>query len=653
MMNSTDKTYNNYQIIVIGGGHAGCEAALASARMGMKTLLLALDLNSIAMMHCNPCIGGSAKGHLVREIDALGGQMGKIIDKSFLQVRMLNLSKGPAVYSLRAQADKIKYSQLMKQVLETTPNLTIRQGEVTDILTASENDDKKGNGSESRKIIGVRTEFGTSYSCDAVIVCAGTYLNARCLCGETIIHSGPGGMRPAQHLTSVIDRLGFRLMRFKTGTPARVHRDSIDFSKTVPQPGDVPVVPFSFDTPEISVQLPQITCHLTYTNEETHKIIAANLHRSPMYAGVIEGVGTRYCPSIEDKISRFADKERHPIFIEPEGADTAEMYIQGLSTSLPEDVQVAMYRTVPGLENCHIMRNGYAIEYDCIDTTSLNLALESKNINGLYFAGQVNGTSGYEEAAAQGLMAGINASLKLQGKPPLVIDRGTGYIGVLIDDLVTKGTPEPYRMMTSRAEYRLLLRQDNADLRLTDLGYQVGLITEERYKYFVAKREWIEKEISRAKEINVPPSPEINALLTENGSTPLTTGTKLSDLIKRPELSYSQLLGLKGTSYASGFGVAPSGFYLNFKFWQEQVNIQIKYEGYIQMQMSQVANFRKLERQTIPKDINYNEISGMRIEARQKLAALLPENIGQASRVSGVSPADINVLLVYLKTKKG
>ncbi|MCL2399192.1 MAG: tRNA uridine-5-carboxymethylaminomethyl(34) synthesis enzyme MnmG [Defluviitaleaceae bacterium] len=638
-----DKSHNNYRIVVIGGGHAGCEAALASAHMGMKTLLLALDLNSIAMMHCNPCIGGSAKGHLVREIDALGGQMGKVIDKTFLQSRMLNLSKGPAVYSLRAQADKSKYSQVMKQVLENTPNLTIRQGEVIDILT------------QNGKVTGVHTEFGTSYFCDAVIVCAGTYLNSRCLCGDTIIQSGPGGMRASQRLTSVIADLGFKVMRFKTGTPARVHRDSIDFSRTAPQPGDVPVVQFSFETPAISVQIPQITCHLTYTNEETHKIIAANLHRSPMYAGIIEGVGTRYCPSIEDKISRFADKDRHPVFIEPEGADTAEMYIQGLSTSLPEDVQVAMYRTVPGLENCHIMRNGYAIEYDCIDTTNLTLTLEAKAINGLYFAGQVNGTSGYEEAAAQGLMAGINAALKLQSKPPLIIDRGTGYIGVLIDDLVTKGTPEPYRMMTSRAEYRLLLRQDNADLRLTELGYQAGLISEERYQYFVSKRDWIEKEVSRAKEINIAPSAALNALLTENNSTPLTTGTKLSDLVKRPELNYQQLIELQKDILdpALKFGAPPSGFFLNFKFWQEQVNIQIKYEGYIQMQMSQVANFRKLEQQDIPKNIKYEDISGMRIEARQKLAALLPENIGQASRVSGVSPADINVLLVYLKQLKG
>ncbi|MCL2421939.1 MAG: tRNA uridine-5-carboxymethylaminomethyl(34) synthesis enzyme MnmG, partial [Defluviitaleaceae bacterium] len=609
---------------VIGAGHAGCEAALATARIGVATTLFAINLDSIAMMSCNPCIGGSAKGHLVREVDALGGQMGKVIDQTFLQSRMLNLSKGPAVYSLRAQADKAKYAQLMKKTLENTPNLTIRQGEVVDILV------------ENGRITGVVTEYGTTHYADAVIVCAGTYLQARCLCGDTVIQSGPDGMRNAQHLSDVIARLGLRMMRFKTGTPARVHRSSIDFSRTAPQPGDVPVVPFSFETPVESVQIPQITCHLTYTNADTHAVIAANLHRSPMYSGMIEGVGTRYCPSIEDKIARFADKERHPVFIEPEGADTEEMYIQGMSTSMPEDVQEAMYRTVPGLENCQIMRNGYAIEYDCIDTTGLTLSLETKHVKGLYFAGQVNGTSGYEEAAAQGIIAGINAACALQGKEPLIIDRGTGYIGVLIDDLVTKGTPEPYRMMTSRAEYRLLLRQDNADLRLTALGYRAGLIPEERYQRFLAKKEWIENEVARVKSINVPPSDELNALLEQHGSTKITTGCKLSDLIKRPEMNYALLMTLlSGTGDTSPVG--------------EQVNIQIKYEGYIQMQVAQVEAFRKLERQTIPTDIKYDKISGMRIEARQKLAALQPVNIGQASRVSGVSPADINVLLVYLK----
>ena len=638
-----------YRVIVVGGGHAGCEAALASARMGFETLLMAIDLDSIAAMPCNPCIGGSAKGHLVREVDALGGQMGKVIDQCFLQSRMLNLSKGPAVYSLRAQADKARYSQIMKQALENTPNLALRQGEVVDILT------------EAGRVTGVRTEYDTVHYCDAVIVCAGTYLNARCLCGDTVIESGPGGLRASRNLSDTLAGLGLRMMRFKTGTPARVHRASIDFSRTIPQPGDVPVVPFSFETSAESVQIPQITCHLTYTNAKTHGVIAANLHRSPMYSGVIEGVGTRYCPSIEDKIARFADKERHPVFIEPEGANTEEMYIQGLSTSLPEDVQVEMYRTVPGLENCRIMRNGYAIEYDCIDTTGLTLSLEAKSVKGLFFAGQVNGSSGYEEAAAQGLMAGINAALSLREEAPLIIDRGTGYIGVLIDDLVTKGTPEPYRMMTSRAEYRLLLRQDNADLRLTELGYKAGLIPEERYQRFLAKRQWIEGEIARVKAINISPSPKVNALLAERGSTELTTGSKLSDLIKRPELNYTMLLNLMtGSKTGSAehmdgrlIGSDPEALPQGFDLWQEQVNIQIKYEGYIQMQVAQAAAFRKLERQIIPADIRYEDIGGMRIEARQKLGALRPENIGQASRVSGVSPADINVLLVYLKQIKG
>ena len=607
------------RVIVIGGGHAGCEAALASARMGFETALFAINLDSIAAMPCNPCIGGSAKGHLVREIDALGGQMGKIIDRSFLQIRMLNLSKGPAVYSLRAQADKARYARLMKQELESTPGLSLHQAEVVDILT------------NQNRVIGVKTEYGVIYNCYAVIVCAGTYLKARCLCGDNITECGPNGLRASQNLSEAIAGLGFRIMRFKTGTPARVHRRSIDFDKTIPQPGDIPVVPFSFETDPASVQIPQVTCHLTYTNEKTHAIIAENLYRSPMYSGMIEGVGTRYCPSIEDKIARFADKDRHQIFIEPEGADTEEMYIQGLSTSLPLDVQIKMYRTVPGLERCEIMRPGYAIEYDCIDTTALSLSLEAKEVEGLFFAGQINGTSGYEEAAAQGLMAGINAALKLKGEPPLIIDRGTGYIGVLIDDLITKGTPEPYRMMTSRAEYRLLLRQDNADLRLTELGYMAGLISQERYDKFLSKKTWIENEVARVKETNIPPSEEINKIITDHGSTPITTGQKLADLIKRPELNYSLL-----TDSAE----VPYGF---------EVNIQIKYEGYIRLQMEQVAAFRKLEQQRIPVGIDYNDISGMRIEARQKLGALRPENIGQASRVSGVSPADINVLLVYLK----
>ena len=608
------------KIIVVGGGHAGCEAALAAARIGIEVLLFAINLDSIAMMPCNPCIGGSAKGHLVREIDALGGQMGKVIDRSFMQSRMLNKSKGPAVYSLRAQADKAKYSNIMKHTLENTKNLYLRQGEVTDIL------------SENGKVTGIVTEYGTKHDCDALIICAGTYLNARCLCGSVITESGPGEMRRASHLSDVLLRLGIRLMRFKTGTPARILRSSIDFSKMAEQHGDVPVVPFSFDTPAESVQIPQITCHLTYTSAKTHEIIQNNLHRSPMYAGVIEGIGTRYCPSIEDKISRFADKERHQIFIEPEGAGTEEMYVQGMSTSLPEDVQEAMYQSVPGLEDCKIMRNGYAIEYDCIDAADLKLSLESKAVEGLFFAGQVNGTSGYEEAAAQGLIAGINAALFLKGEEALIIDRSTGYIGVLIDDLVTKGTKEPYRMMTSRAEYRLLLRQDNADLRLRELGFKVGLVPEESYKKMLLKKKWIESEIEIIKNTNIAPSAEINKILEARGSTAISTGYKLSDLIKRPELSYDL--------FKTDFPDAA---------WLEQVNIQVKYEGYIQMQLSQVASFKKLELKKISKGIDYNKITGMRIEARQKLSEIRPDNIGQASRISGVSPADINVLLVYMK----
>jgi len=643
MVRKMKENHNNIRVAVIGGGHAGCEAALATARMGFETVLFAINLDSIAMMPCNPCIGGSAKGHLVREVDALGGQMGKVIDQSFLQIRMLNRSKGPAVYSLRAQADKAKYTQIMKKVLETTPKLTLRQGEITDILT------------ENGVVVGVSTEYGTKYYCDAVIICAGTYLQARCLCGDAIINSGPNGLRVSQHLSSVLTQLGFTMMRFKTGTPARVQRSSIDFSRTVMQPGDEPVTPFSFDTLPDAIQKPQVPCYLTYTNSQTHAVIQANLHRSPMYAGVIEGVGARYCPSIEDKIARFADKDKHPVFIEPEGADTEEMYVQGLSTSLPEDVQEALYRTVPGLENCKIMRNGYAIEYDCIDAKQLSLSLEAKHIKGLFFAGQINGTSGYEEAAAQGLIAGINAALSLRGESPLVIDRAEGYIGVLIDDLVTKGTNEPYRMMTSRAEYRLLLRQDNADLRLTKKGYKCGLISTERYRKFLAKKEWVEQEISRIKTINIPPSLELNDLLEAHNSTQITTGCKLSDLIKRPELNYSLLSSLtqiKEQEASSLWGSQHSQD-LGSELWQEaaleQVNIQVKYEGYIQMQISQVEGFRKLEKMALPADIDYEKIKGMRIEARQKLSALRPENVGQASRVSGVSPADINVLLVYLK----
>ncbi|MCL1999347.1 MAG: tRNA uridine-5-carboxymethylaminomethyl(34) synthesis enzyme MnmG [Turicibacter sp.] len=616
----------NFQIIVIGGGHAGCEAALAAARMGLRVGLFAINLDSVAMMPCNPCIGGTAKGHLVREIDALGGQMGITADYSFIQSRMLNRSKGPAVYSLRVQVDKAKYSSAMKKILED--NITLKQGEIVDILV------------ENGRVVGVMSEYGTKIACEAVIVCSGTYLNARCLCGDSVIFGGPNGLRSSVKLSDSLAKLGFKLNRFKTGTPARVHRDSIDFAKTTPQPGDVPVVPFSFETDENSVQMEQVDCYLSYTNEKTKQIIEENIHRSPMHSGKIEGVATRYCPSIEDKISRFSDKDRHQIFIEPEGLNTSEMYIQGMSTSMPEDVQTAMYRTIPGLENCHIMRNGYAIEYDCIDSMSLKLSLEAKSVDGLFFAGQINGSSGYEEAAAQGLIAGINAALSLKSKEPLILDRSMGYIGVLIDDLVTKGTPEPYRMMTSRAEYRLLLRQDNADLRLTELGFKVGLIPEERYLRFLTKKDWIEREISRIKTINLPPSQNLNDFLKGRGSAVIASGIKMADLIKRPEMDYLSI---------RAFDKFPDN--CTEKTWQEQVNIQIKYEGYIKMQLEQVKAFNKLEKRILPTNIRYEDISGMRLEARQKLAAIRPHNIGQASRISGVSPADISVLLIYITTK--
>ena len=619
---------------VVGGGHAGCEAALALARMGVDTTLFAINLDSIAMMPCNPCIGGSAKGHLVREIDALGGQMGKIIDQCYLQSRMLNASKGPAVYSLRAQADKAKYSAAMKRVLETTPGLLIRQSEV------------KALNARQGTVKGVVTESGATCGFDVVVVCSGTYMEARCLYGETIISGGPNGMRASLGFRDNLRDLGFSLMRFKTGTPARVLRGSLDFTKMEEQPGDDELTPFSFETDPEAIRRPQIPCYLTYTNERTHSVIRGNIHRSPMYSGVIEGTGTRYCPSIEDKVVRFADKDRHPVFIEPEGESTDEMYVQGLSSSLPEDVQLELYRTVPGLEHCHITRNAYAIEYDCIDATQLKLSLESKQISGLFFAGQVNGSSGYEEAAAQGLMAGINAALYLKGQPPLVIDRSEGYIGVLIDDLITKGSREPYRMMTSRAEYRLLLRQDNADLRLTEKGFDVGLIALQRYGRFKQKRECIETETARVLSVNVAPSDDVNAFLAGMGSAPITSGMKLSGLIKRPELSYALLAGIdeKRPVY---FSDEP---YLQ-KTFDEQMNMQFKYDGYIKMQIAQAAQFQKLERRRLPIDLDYSKINGMRLEARQKLNERRPENIGQASRITGVSPADINVLLVYLKGK--
>ena len=611
-------------VIVIGGGHAGCEAALASARMGLNTIMFAINLDSIAMMPCNPNVGGSSKGHLVREIDALGGEMGKNIDKTYIQTRMLNTGKGPAVYSLRAQADKAKYHNEMKKTLENTENLLVRQGEVNEIVV------------EDGKVTGVITESNALYKCKAAVICTGTYLKARCLYGDTIIESGPNGLRRANHLSDSLKKLGVELRRYKTGTPARVDKRTIDFSKMKEQPGDEKIVPFSFENKPEDIAREQISCYLTYTNEKTHEIIRQNLDRSPLYSGVITGTGPRYCPSIEDKVVRFADKDRHQIFIEPEGEDTNEMYFQGMSSSLPEDVQIAMYRTLPGLEDVRFMRTAYAIEYDCIDANQLKLSLEFKNIAGLFSAGQFNGTSGYEEAAAQGIMGGINAGAYCKGLEPLILDRSEGYIGVLIDDIITKESHEPYRMMTSRAEYRLLLRQDNADLRLTEKGHEYGLITDERYAKFCEKKKAIEDEIARVMKINLGPTPEVNSLLESYGSTPLNNGIKMADVIKRPEMDYDKLAPIDFNRPELPNDV------------REQVNIQIKYEGYITRQQHQVQQFKKLEARKIPEDIDYEQVMGLRIEARQKLEAVRPVNIGQASRISGVSPADVNMLLVHL-----
>lgn len=611
-------------VIVIGGGHAGCEAALASARMGLNTIMFAINLDSIAMMPCNPNVGGSSKGHLVREIDALGGEMGKNIDKTYIQTRMLNTGKGPAVYSLRAQADKAKYHNEMKKTLENTENLLVRQGEVNEIVV------------EDGKVTGVITESNALYKCKAAVICTGTYLKARCLYGDTIIESGPNGLRRANHLSDSLKKLGVELRRYKTGTPARVDKKTIDFSKMKEQPGDEKIVPFSFENKPEDIAREQISCYLTYTNEKTHEIIRQNLDRSPLYSGVITGTGPRYCPSIEDKVVRFADKDRHQIFIEPEGEDTNEMYVQGMSSSLPEDVQIAMYRTLPGLEDVRFMRTAYAIEYDCIDANQLKLSLEFKNIAGLFSAGQFNGTSGYEEAAAQGIMGGINAGAYCKGLEPLILDRSEGYIGVLIDDIITKESHEPYRMMTSRAEYRLLLRQDNADLRLTEKGHEYGLITDERYAKFCEKKKAIEDEIARVMKINLGPTPEVNSLLESYGSTPLNNGIKMADVIKRPEMDYDKLAPIDFNRPELPDDV------------REQVNIQIKYEGYITRQQHQVQQFKKLEARKIPEDIDYEQVMGLRIEARQKLEAVRPVNIGQASRISGVSPADVNMLLVHL-----
>ena len=617
-----------YDVCVIGAGHAGCEAALACARLGLETILFTISMDSVAMMPCNPNIGGSSKGHLVREVDALGGQMGINIDKTFIQSKMLNKSKGPAVHSLRAQADKAAYSMEMRSTLQNTEHLTLRQAEVTDILT------------ENDSICGVKTLSGAVYHCRACVICTGTYLKARCLYGDVIEYTGPNGLKAANHLTDSRREHGIEIYRCKTGTPTRIDRNSIDFSKMEEQFGDERVVPFSFTTNPDDVQIDQVSCYLTYTNEETHRIIRENLDRSPMYSGVIEGTGPRYCPSIEDKVVRFADKKRHQLFVEPEGLHTTEMYIGGMSSSLPEDVQYAMYHTVPGLEHAKIVRNAYAIEYDCINANQLYATLEFKKIHGLFSGGQFNGSSGYEEAAAQGLIAGINAAMELLGKEQIILDRSESYIGVLIDDLVTKENHEPYRMMTSRAEYRLLLRQDNADLRLTKIGYRVGLISKERYDWVCEKERLIEEEIERVKRTRIGANEKVQNLLQQFDSIPLHTGVSLADLIRRPELNYDCLEPIDSERPDLPAEV------------REQVNINIKYEGYIVRQKKQVEHFKKLEKKKIPDDIDYDEVNSLRLEARQKLKALRPVSIGQASRISGVSPADISVLLVYLEQRK-
>ena len=643
MMSSTIR--EKVDICVVGAGHAGCEAALACARLGFNTVIFTISVDSIALMPCNPNIGGSSKGHLVREIDALGGEMGKNIDKTFIQSKMLNVSKGPAVHSLRAQADKQMYSLEMRKVLESTDNLTIKQAEVTDILTVE--DMKHINAMNelipyerdftNQEIAGVRINTGAIYECKAVVLCTGTYLNARCLCGESITYTGPNGLMAATSLTASLMEHGINTRRFKTGTPARMDGRSIDYSKMEEQFGDEKIVPFSFSTNPEDIQKDQVYCFLTYTNEETHKIIRENLDRSPIYAGIIEGTGPRYCPSIEDKVVKFADKERHQVFLEPEGLYTNEMYVGGMSSSLPEDVQLKMYRTVPGMENCKIVKHAYAIEYDCIDANILNLSLMFKNIKGLFAGGQFNGSSGYEEAAAQGLMAGINASRLLQGKEPVIIDRSEGYIGVLIDDLVTKESREPYLMMTSRAEYRLLLRQDNADLRLRDIGFEIGLITEVQRDELEKKRCMIKSEIQRYKNTSVGANNRIQSFLLEHNSTPLKSGSTLAELLARPELNIVMLTEIDDDRPSFPDDV--------FK----QVEIEIKYEGYIKRQISQVEAFKKMESKKLPDDIDYDDVGSLRLEARAKLKALRPSSVGQASRISGVSPADISVLLVYLE----
>lgn len=671
-MNTIEETYD---AIVVGAGHAGCEAALALARMGQETIIFTVSMDSVAMMPCNPNIGGSSKGHLVREIDALGGEMGKNIDKTYIQSKMLNRSKGPAVHSLRAQADKAEYTRNMRMTMENTEHLTLRQVEVTEliieyvesrdevdnvadslydkdenkgVISRNEQQTEKHNLDKKQIIRGVRTKSGAAYYAKAVILCTGVYLNARCIYGDVVNHTGPNGLTAAAYLSDSMVKNGIPIRRFKTGTPARIDRRSIDFSKMEEQKGDEIIVPFSFTNTEEDIMREQISCWLTYTNEKTHQIIRDNIDRSPLFSGAIEGTGPRYCPSIEDKVMKFADKDRHQVFVEPEGEFTNEMYIGGMSSSLPEDVQYAMYRSVPGLENAKIVRNAYAIEYDCISALLLKPTLEFIDVKGLYSAGQMNGSSGYEEAAAQGLMAGINAARKLQGKGEIVLDRSQGYIGVLIDDLVTKETHEPYRMMTSRAEYRLLLRQDNADLRLTDIGYEVGLIDEERYQAFCKKREVIKKEIARLNETIVGANKKVQSFLEEHGSTELKTAVSLADLIKRPELSY-ELISVIDPEREQVIAEDEKLWHSLFaKDIVNQINIEIKYDGYIKRQRSQVEHFKKLEKRKIPADIDYNNVHNLRKEARQKLMDIRPENIGQASRISGVSPADISVLMIYL-----
>ena len=624
-----NKLEYTFDVAVVGAGHAGCEAALACARLGLETVIFTVSVDSIAMMPCNPNIGGSSKGHLVREIDALGGEMGKNIDKTFIQSKMLNKSKGPAVHSLRAQADKAEYSMEMRKTLQNTEHLTIKQAEVSEILTDDNN-----------CIIGCRVVSGTTYNCKAVVLCTGTYLRARCLTGEMITHTGPNGLQAANFLTDSLKAHGIEMKRFKTGTPARVDKNSLDFSKMEEQFGDERVVPFSFTTNPEDVQIDQVSCWLTYTNNTTHEIIRNNLDRSPIYAGIIEGTGPRYCPSIEDKVVKFADKERHQIFIEPEGLNTNEMYVGGMSSSMPEDVQYEMYRTLPGLENVKIVRNAYAIEYDCISANQLYASLEFKKIPGLFSGGQFNGSSGYEEAACQGLIAGINAAMKILGRKPLILDRSQAYIGVLIDDLVTKDNREPYRMMTSRAEYRLLLRQDNADLRLSEIGHEIGLINDERYNWVCEKKKLIAEEIDRVNTVKIGANKEVQEILQKYNSIPLTNGTTLAELIRRPELDYDKLAPIDKSRPELSYEVT------------DQVNILIKYDGYIKRQIKQVEHYKKLENKKLPTDFDYNEISGLRIEAQQKLNLFQPLNIGQASRISGVTPADISVLMVYLEQLK-